>query len=68
MRMGPGKNLWRLQWWLQTFRLGQGGGGGSHPDPEIRGGPKNNFVSAQRASVWSKNKPNPKDPSITPVT
>ena len=32
--------------------------GGSHPDPEIRGGGgclKNNFVSAQRASVWSKN-------------
>ena len=33
---------------------GRGGGVGSHPDPEIRGGPKNNFVSAQRASVWSK--------------
>ena len=30
------------------------GAGGSHPDPEIRGRPKNNFVSAQRASVWSK--------------
>ena len=30
------------------------GGGGSHPDPEIRWGcPKNNFVSARRASVCS---------------
>ena len=38
--------------------LGKGGGGGegggSQPDPEIRWGcPKNNFVSARRASVCS---------------
>ena len=27
-----------IQWKFQTFRLGEGGGEGSHPDPEIRGG------------------------------
>ena len=33
------------------------GGGGSHPDPEFRGGPGlKEFFSALRASVWSKNK------------
>ena len=66
MKMGPGKTSGDFSGGFRP--LGQGRGGGSHPDPEIRGGPKNNFVSAQRASVWSKNKPNPKDPSITPVT
>ena len=33
------------------------GGGGSHPDPEIRGGGsglKKKIFSALRASVWSK--------------
>ena len=35
----------------------RGGGGGSHPDPEIREAPvlKKHF-SALQASVWSKNK------------
>ena len=39
----------------KTLRVGKGG---SHPDLEIRGGGchKNNFVSAQEASVWSKNR------------
>ena len=27
-----------IQWKFQTFRLGEGGGEGGHPDPEIRGG------------------------------
>ena len=32
-------------------------GGGVHPDPEIRGGRTQNlFLSALRASFWSKNK------------
>ena len=36
----------------------KGGGGGGHPDPEIRGevGLKKNSFSALRASAWSKNK------------
>ena len=35
----------------------EGVGGGSHPDPEIRGGGGLKiFFSALRASVWSKNK------------
>ena len=55
-----------LQWWIQTFRKGEAGGGG-HPDPEIGwggGSPKKCF-SAPRASVWSKNKggAGPPDPS-----
>ena len=32
------------------------GGGGGHPDPEVRGRPGLNFFSTLRASVWSKNK------------
>ena len=37
---------------------GVGGGGGSHPDSEIRGGAclKKKLFSAFRASFWSKNK------------
>ena len=47
------------------------GGGGSHPDPEIRGGQSSrpgdkggglvskNFLSVLQASVWSKNKGRP---------
>ena len=34
-----------------------GGGGGSHPDPEIRGCPvSKKFFSTPRASIWFKNK------------
>ena len=36
------------------------GGGGGHLDPEIRGGTVfKTFLSALRASVWSKNKGGP---------
>ena len=35
----------------------EGGRGGGHPDPEIRGGGNLKiFFSALRASVWAKNK------------
>ena len=34
----------------------EGVAGGSHPDPEIRGGGLKFFFAALRASVWSKNK------------
>ena len=34
----------------------KGGGGGGHPDPEIREGSPKTFFSALWASVWSKNK------------
>ena len=52
------------QWQIQTFRWG---GGGGHPDTEIRGdGLKKKFL-ALWASVWSKNKggPNPSPGSHT---
>ena len=32
-----------IQWKFQTFRLGEGGGEGGHPDPEIRGGVSKKF-------------------------
>ena len=32
------------------------GGGGGHPDPEIRGGSPKKFFSALWASFWLKNK------------
>ena len=37
------------------------GGGGGHPDPDIRGGGRSakNFFSALGASFWSKNKGGP---------
>ena len=48
---------------------GEGGGGEfGHPDPEIRGvgrSPKR-FVSALRASFWSKNKRGPRAPPLDP--
>ena len=49
----------------------KGGEGGwlGHPDPEIRGvgrSPKR-FVSALRASFWSKNKRGPRAPSLDPL-
>lgn len=52
--------IWKLMSYNNEGGLEKTSGvmGGSHPDPEIRGGGgclKNNFVSAQRASVWSKN-------------
>ena len=51
------------QWRIQTFS----GGGGSHPDPEIRGvSSLNNCFSALRASVWSKNKGGPGPPGPLP--
>ena len=40
-------------------REGREGGGGGHPDPEIRWGrgqPPEKIFSALRASFWSKNK------------
>ena len=40
--------------------------GGGHPDPEIRGGPSQNFVSALWASVWSNNKGGPRPPGPSP--
>ena len=44
------------------------GGGGGHPDPEIRGVVSQKFFSALRASVWSKNKGgrNPPAPPLDP--
>ena len=45
--------LLSIQWRIQTFRWG---GGGVHPDPEIRGGADSKLFSAIRASFWSKNK------------
>ena len=39
--------------------MGREGGGGGHPDPEIRRGrgrPPEKIFSALRASFWSKNK------------
>ena len=36
------------------------GGGGGHPDPEIRGGRPKQYFSAFRASVWSKYKGGPR--------
>ena len=50
---------------------GGGGEGGwlGHPDPEIRGvgrSPKR-FVSALRASFWSKNKRGPRAPPLDPL-
>ena len=45
-----------------TIREGvEGGGGGGHPDPEIRGG------AALRVSVWSKNKGGVRDPPAPPL-
>ena len=50
----------------------RGRGGGSHPDPEIRGGGsglKKKFFSALRASVWSKTKGEagvPRAPTLDP--
>ena len=38
----------------------RGGGGGSHPDPEISGGRSDKIFSALRASFWSKNKGGPR--------
>ena len=46
-----------------------GGGGGSHPDPEIRGGPGlNKCFSALRALVWSKNEGGGAGPSLRSAT
>ena len=50
------------------LQISEGGGGGGHLDPEIRGedrSPKN-FFSSLRATVWSKNKggPAPLDPPL----
>ena len=46
------------------------GGGGSHSDPEIRGGGlEKNIFSALRASVWSKTKGEaraPRAPTLDP--
>ena len=44
------------------------GGGGGHPDSEIKGGPglKKNFFSALRASFWSKTKGAPDSPAPLP--
>ena len=43
-----------LQWPIQTFRLGRGGGGGGHPDPEIRGGPvSKKFLSGKFLQLFS---------------
>ena len=39
-----------IQWKFQAFRLGEGGGEGSHPDPEIRGAVSKKFFSALR--IW----------------
>ena len=43
--------------WVQTIELYSGGfirgGGGGHPDPEIRGARFQIFFSALRVSVWS---------------
>ena len=43
-----------------------GGGGGSHPDPEIRGTSLQKIFPALRASVWSKNKGVPEPPRPLP--
>ena len=34
-----------MHWHIQTFRYGgwRGGGGGGHPDPEIKGDPASKF-------------------------
>ena len=45
------------------------GGGGGHPDPEIRGGPVSKKIfSALRASSWSRNKGGraPRAPPLDP--
>ena len=44
------------------------GGGGGHPDSEIKGGPglKKKFFSALRASFWSKTKGAPDSPAPLP--
>ena len=49
--------------------LQKGGGGSSHPDPEIRGRPglKKNFFSALRVSFWSKNKVGEQAPQAPPL-
>ena len=44
-----------MQWQIQTFREG-GGGGFRHPDPEIGGGCGLKKNLALWASVWSTNK------------
>ena len=46
----------------------RGGGGGRHPDSEIRGGPglKKNFL-ALWASFWSKNKGGGQGPRALPL-
>ena len=47
-----------------------GGGGGGHPDPEIRGAVSKKYISAFRASVWSKDRggAGPHGPSPGSVT
>ena len=47
-----------------------GGGGGVHPDPEIRRASLHNFFSILRASFWSKNKGGaraPRAPTLDPT-
>ena len=71
----PSQFQWEKPWERGCLNGGsrpsdKGGGGGGHPDPEIRRGPASeNFFSALRASFWSKNKggaPGPPSPSPGP--